>query len=57
MSQQLIHCCVLLYIIFVIAEIRNVLLFNDPRQPSPITIWEEVQQPADSNGYSLFYKG
>lgn len=34
----------LLYIVFVIAEIRNVLLYSDP-QPAPITIWEETQQP------------
>ena len=45
----------LLYIVFVIAEIRNVLLQSDPRQPEPLTIWEEIQQlPAKSNSKSMY---
>jgi hypothetical protein len=43
----------LLYIVFVIAEIRNVLLYSDPGQPAPITIWEETQQPPGDKGYNL----
>ncbi len=35
----------LLYIVFVIAEIRNVLVNGDPLQPQPLTIWDEVQAP------------
>jgi hypothetical protein len=46
----------LLYIVFVIAEIRNVLLYSDPRQPEPITIWEETPLPPDDNGYTLTYR-
>ena len=51
--SQFFHCCMLLYIVFVIAEIRNVLLYSDPRQPVPITIWEETQQPPADQDYKL----
>lgn len=43
--SQIIHCFMLLFIVFVIVEIRNVLLYSDPYQPPPITIWEELPQP------------
>jgi hypothetical protein len=35
----------LFYILFVVAEIRNVLLESDPSQAEPITIWNETLQP------------
>jgi hypothetical protein len=41
---------VLLFIIFVIAEIGNVLINSDPRHAKPLTIWEEVHQPSDASG-------
>jgi hypothetical protein len=53
---QIIHCCVLLYIVFVIAEIRNVLVYSDPSLAAPITIWEEVQHPPDSSSYKVPHK-
>ena len=45
--SQIIHCFMLLFIVFVVAEIRNVLLYSDPHHP-PVTIWEEVQQPPET---------
>ncbi len=53
---QIIHCFMLLYIVFIIAEIRNVLLYSDPQQAEPITIWEEIQQPPGDNSYKLTYR-
>jgi hypothetical protein len=38
------HCCMLFYIVFVVAEIRNVLIESNPSQ-APITIWNETLQP------------
>lgn len=49
---QIIHCFMLLYIVFIIAEIRNVLISTDPYLAQPVTIWEEVQPPAGDSGYS-----
>jgi hypothetical protein len=49
--SQIIHCCILLYIVFVIAEIRNVLVHSDPRQAEPITIWEEILQPSAEGSF------
>jgi len=54
--SQILHCCMLLYIVFVIAEIRNVLLYSDPRHPEPITIWDEIQQPPGDKDNTLTYK-
>lgn len=42
---QLIHGIMLLFIIFILAEIRNVLMDSDPWPAQPLTIWEEVQRP------------
>ncbi len=53
---QIFHCCVLLFIIFVIAEIRNVLINSDPQQAEPLTIWEEVHQPADASGNKYAFR-
>lgn len=41
---QLVHCIVLLFILFILAEIRDVLVNSDPAAP-PLTIWEEVRRP------------
>jgi hypothetical protein len=46
----------LLYIVFVVAEIRNVLMHSDPRQAEPITIWDDIPQPADTDGLRLTYR-
>ena len=54
--SQIIHCCVLLYIVFVIAEIRNVLVHSDPSQAAPITIWEEIQPTPDNSSYKITHK-
>jgi len=54
--SQIIHCCMLLYIVFVVAEIRNVLLHSDPSQAEPITIWDEMPQPVDSGGIKITYR-
>jgi hypothetical protein len=35
----------LFYIVFVVAEIRNVLIESNPGQAEPITIWNETLQP------------
>jgi hypothetical protein len=53
---QIIHCCILLYIVFVIAEIRNVLVHGDPRQAAPITIWDELPQPSGEGSYKISYR-
>ena len=42
---QLIHGIMLLFIVFILAEIRNVLVNSDPSPAQPLTIWEEVQRP------------
>ena len=42
---QIIHCFMLLFIVLVIAEIRNVLTSSDPLA-QPLIIWDEVQPPA-----------
>jgi len=34
----------LLFIVFVLAEIRNVLVYNAPYGEEPISIWEESQK-------------
>lgn len=52
---QIIHCCMLLYIVFVVAEIRNVLIHSDPRQAEPITIWDEIPKPVDT-GLKITYR-
>lgn len=46
----------LLYIVFVVAEIRNVLIHSDPRQAEPITIWDDIPQPANTDGFRLTYR-
>lgn len=45
----------LLYIVFVMAEIRNVLVSGNPGQPEPITIWDEARPP-EANGYPVIYR-
>jgi|GEM_PF-1261875 len=52
---QIMHCFMLLFIVFVVAEIRNVLINSDPRTAEPITIWDETPQPvAHSSGKITF---
>jgi hypothetical protein len=41
---QIIHYFVLLFIVFVCAEISNVLLYENPYQTKPINIWNEMAQ-------------
>lgn len=59
---QLIHCLMLLFIVFVIAEIRNVLVSGDPQHAAPLTIWDEARQPSGTinhdgdTGHSLSYR-
>ena len=49
------HCCMLFYIVFVVAEIRNVLLESNPSEAEPITIWNETLQPSDEgSGKNIF---
>lgn len=48
---QIIHCFMLLYIVFIIAEIRNVLVSTDPQLAEPVTIWEEVWPSAENLDY------
>jgi hypothetical protein len=54
--SQIIHCCILFYIVFVIIQIRNVLLQSDPWQAAPITIWEEMHQPSGEDSYQTVYR-
>lgn len=54
--SQIIHCCMLLYIVFVVAEIRNVLVNSDPRQAEPITIWDEKPQATVTDGFKITYR-
>ena len=49
---QIIHCFMLLFIVLVIAEIRNVLTSSDPLA-QPLIIWDEVQPPVGGLGYNL----
>ncbi|MGW8193263.1 MAG: hypothetical protein ACWGOX_03275 [Desulforhopalus sp.] len=53
--SQFIHCFMLLYIVFVMAQIRDVLISGTPDQPEPITIWDEAQPPAEDSSGSLLY--
>jgi hypothetical protein len=39
--SQFIHYFVLIFIVFICAEIRNVLLYDTPFQSSPVAIWNE----------------
>jgi hypothetical protein len=39
---QIIHYFVLLFIVFVCAEIRNVLFYESPYQAKPVSIWSET---------------
>lgn len=48
--SRIFHCILLLYIVFVIAETRNVLLYTDLQQTAPVTIWEEIQHSPTDNG-------
>ncbi len=52
--SQILHCFALLFIVFVLAEIRNVLLFENPFQSDTITIWEEVQVPKTTGDLTQF---
>lgn len=45
----------LLYIVFVMAEIRNVLVNGTPNNPEPITIWEEFQPQSADKELNLTY--
>jgi len=38
---QFIHYFALLFIVFVCAEIRNVLIYENPYDSEPISIWSE----------------
>lgn len=53
--SQFFHCFMLLYIVFVMAEIRNVLINGTPNNPEPITIWEEVQPRTADKDITLTY--
>lgn len=52
---QIIHCFMLLYIVFIIAEIRNVLVSAEFQPAEPVTIWEEVKPSAGNlrNSFSI----
>lgn len=50
------HCCMLFYIVFVVAEIRNVLLESNPGQAEPITIWNERSQPLDEENETNIFR-
>jgi len=50
------HCCMLFYIVFVVAEIRNVLLESNPGQAEPITIWNERSQPLDGENETNIFR-
>ncbi|BHH81935.1 hypothetical protein [Desulforhopalus sp. 52FAK] len=39
--NQFIHYFALLFIVFVCAEIRNVLIYETPYDSEPISIWSE----------------
>ncbi|WP_169309030.1 hypothetical protein [Desulforhopalus sp. IMCC35007] len=39
--SQVIHYFVLIFIVFICAEIRNVLFYETPFQSSPVSIWNE----------------
>ena len=39
--SQVIHYFVLIFIVFICAEIRNVLFYDTPFQSSPVSIWNE----------------
>lgn len=52
--SQIIHCFMLLFIVFVIVEIRNVLLYSDPYHPPPVTIWEEIAQPPATTATQIY---
>jgi hypothetical protein len=54
--SQIIHCCILLYIVFVIAEIRSVLVHSDPQQAEPIAIWEEILQPPVEGSFKITFR-
>jgi len=41
---QVIHYFVLIFIVFVLAEIRNVLLYDIPYQNKSVSLWSETSQ-------------
>ncbi|MFW2366502.1 MAG: hypothetical protein ACN4GW_08795 [Desulforhopalus sp.] len=53
---QFFHCFMLLYIVFVVAEIRNVLINGTPNNPEPITIWEEARPGLADKDFTLIYR-
>ncbi|WP_153306371.1 hypothetical protein [Desulfopila sp. IMCC35006] len=54
--SQIMHCLMLLFIVFVIAEIRNVLFYTDTQHPAPLTIWEETQSSPADYGHNSHYR-
>jgi hypothetical protein len=54
--SQIIHCCILLYLVFVIAEISSVLVHSDPQQAEPITIWEEILRPPVEGSFKITFR-
>lgn len=46
----------LLYIVFIMAEIRNVLINGTPNNPEPITIWEEARPDSADKDFTLTYR-
>ncbi len=41
---QFIHYFAILFIVFVCAEIRNVLVYETPHESEPISIWSEASE-------------
>ena len=41
---QIVHYFVLIFIVIVCAEISNVLLYENPYQTKPVSIWNETAQ-------------
>jgi len=53
--SQFFHSIVLLLILFILAEIRSVLLDTNPFQPQRLTIWDEAQPVSDGAKIILRY--
>ncbi|MCP3888432.1 MAG: hypothetical protein GY702_06105 [Desulfobulbaceae bacterium] len=51
--SQAIHYIMLLLLVFIIAEIRNVLVYSNPYQAEQVSIWNEAGNIEDSNSHKL----
>jgi hypothetical protein len=50
--SRIIHYLMLLFIVFILAEIRTVLLHDIPYEKEPIKIWNESTNTPDADTFT-----